>query len=743
MASAKSSYAARLPAWVLLGAVLGVLVGLFIGQDAAVLEPIGTSYVLMMEVVVFPYIICTLLHGLGRLSPGNAWRLFRSAWMIFLGVWAITFFVIFLLSFAIPPVPPPSFIDADTERKSLNLLEILIPANPFVDLVQNHLPAIVIFSIIFGIAIQRTDNKEAFLSVLDIVRKASVTIWGWVVLLAPLGVFALFANTAGTLEPDDLADLSLYLLTMILGTVILAFWVLPSIIAALCPLTTREVLRDLQSALVIAVVTTLSVAALPYVQQATEKLATQLNVEAKDRSDVLQTTLAVSYPLGQLGNYFIWLFILFAAFYYRVPIPFADQLLLPVIVLLSGIGSPSSSIDAVAFLSSWLNLPTAAPDLYVGMMTVTRYGQVVASVMGFAFISILVTLNYYGRLKIQLRPFLQAVSVSCAVLAVVTVGGRIVQSQIPVPPESPYQAFQLPEDVTKDVEVVVGKVPESDPTQAEPSSPVTSAQQSILADIQRRGELRVGFNANVIPFSYENADGKLVGFDIAYAYRLAHDLGVRLRLVPFEWQKLAGDLANDRFDLAASGIYVTDRRLRTFDVSEPYYKSPLALIVRANVANRFLSRESIDAQKDLTVAVFDDPVLVPLAKRYFGKAKIKVLPNYSDLAQHKDVDAAIWTLEQAKAWAATRVAYTAVVPRDMGGDLLIAYLIPRGTPELRQYLNYWLRLQRVNGFHDRMVRLWLDGKAELAHKPRWSLLGYLIGWERAAGLSAASRVREF
>ena len=64
----------------------------------------------------------------------------------------------------------------------------------------------------------------------------------------------------------------------------------------------------------------------------------------------------------------------------------------------------------------------------------------------------------------------------------------------------------------------------------------------------------------------------------------------------------------------------------------------------------------------------------------------------------------------------------------MGGDLLIAYLIPQGAHELRQFLDYWLRLQRVNGFHDRMVRHWLDGEPESKKRPRWSLLGYLTGW---------------
>ena len=731
MASFGSAYASRLPAWVMIGAVLGILVGVFFGEDAAVLEPIGTSYVLMMEIVVFPYIICTLLHGLGRLSPDTAWLLFRRSWMVYLGVWGITFAVIFLLSLAVPPVPPPSFIDAEAGEKGLNLLQLLIPANPFVDLVQNHLPAIVIFSIVFGIAIQRVENKDAFLSVMDLVRKASVTIWGWIVMLAPIGVFALFANTAGTLEPAALADLSLYLLTMILGTVILAFWILPSIIAALCPVSTREVLRDLQSALVIAVVTTLSVAALPFVQQATEKLAKQLEIEARDRSDIIQTTLAVSYPLGQLGNYFIWLFILFAAFYYRVPIDFGDQLLLPLIVLLSGIGSPSSSIDAVAFLTSWLNFPDKATNLYVGMMTITRYGQVVASVMGFAFICILVTLNYYGKLRLRTPRLALSLFVSCGVLAAVTATGRVVQSELPVRQASPYLAFSLPVSVTDGVDAVIETTPASRQATEQSRTPTVSPSDSLLQQIRQAGEIRVGFNANVIPFSYRNDDGQLVGFDIAYAYRLARDLGVRLRLVPFEWPNLAQDLEDRRFDLAASGIYVTDARLQRFEVSEPYYKSPLALIVRAADAEKFLSLEAIEAQADLTIAVFRDPVLVPLAQRLFRDAKVnvKVLESYADLAEQADIDAALWTLEQAKAWAASRSLYTAVVPKDMGGELLIAYLIPRGARELRLFVNYWLRLQRVDGFHQSTVRHWLDGEPEPRKTPRWSILGNLLGWE--------------
>jgi Na+/H+-dicarboxylate symporter len=421
-----------------------------------------------MEVVVFPYIICSLLYGLGRLSPDTAWRLFRRSWRIYLAVWGITFLVIFLLSFAIPPAPPPSFIDASVPEKSLDLLNLLIPANPFLDLVRNHLPAIVIFSIIFGIAIQRVENKETFLSVLNLVRAASVTIWHWVVMLAPFGVFALFADTAGTLAPAALADLSLYLVTVVIGTLILALWILPSVMAALFPMSTREVLQDLQGALVIAVVTSLSVAALPFIQQAAEKLAKSMAIEDEDCGEIIKTSLAVSYPLAQLGNFFIWLFVLFAAFYYRIPLSLGEQTALPFVTLLSGFGSPTSSVDAVAFLTDWLSFPPEATDLYVGMMTVTRYGQVVVSAMGFAFVTFLVTLSYYGKLELRVPRLGLSLLVAALAVVAATMTGRIVQSEVVEPAAIPYLAYELAPDITRGVTAVIEE------SRANPAQPPTA-----------------------------------------------------------------------------------------------------------------------------------------------------------------------------------------------------------------------------------------------------------------------------
>ena len=66
--------------------------------------------------------------------------------------------------------------------------------------------------------------------------------------------------------------------------------------------------------------------------------------------------------------------------------------------------------------------------------------------------------------------------------------------------------------------------------------PARISNPSTIANIRKRGVLRVGFNPQVIPFSYRNDRGELVGFDISYAYRLARDLGVAIELIPFTGQ---------------------------------------------------------------------------------------------------------------------------------------------------------------------------------------------------------------
>ena len=56
----------------LMGLGLGIGVGLFFGEPAQVLEPIGNACISLLQMAVLPYFIVALIYGVGRRSFEDA-----------------------------------------------------------------------------------------------------------------------------------------------------------------------------------------------------------------------------------------------------------------------------------------------------------------------------------------------------------------------------------------------------------------------------------------------------------------------------------------------------------------------------------------------------------------------------------------------------------------------------------------------------------------------------------------------
>src|SRR5262249_43482432 len=165
-----------------------------------------------------------------------------------------------------------------------------------------------------------------------------------------------------------------------------------------------------------------------------------------------------------------------------------------------------------------------------------------------------------------------------------------------------------------------------------------------------RGVIRIGYGRDIIPFTYANGKGDLVGFDIAYAYQLARDLHVRVEFVPIAWASLIDDLDAHRFDIVMSAVYVTNSRLQAVQVSDSYFESPAGPISPGRRARRYLRYDATAAPPALARGVLRAPALPPLARQIFPKARLVPLDSYDELPSHPEVDAALWSLEEARAW---------------------------------------------------------------------------------------------
>jgi proton glutamate symport protein len=393
--------------------------------------------------------------------------------------------------------------------------------------------------------------------------------------------------------------------------------------------------------------------------------------------------------------------------------------LLGPITLLSVSGAPSTTLSAVSFMSHWLALPDDTLPLYVEAMTITRYGQVALSVSAYAFVALAVPFIYFKQTVWRPARGIAALMLGVVIFAAVALSMRAVSGRLfPPPSDAAILDRRLDPALVASVEAVVRDVP---PDRLQPiDGPPT------IDGIRDRGSLRVGYGRDTVPFTYTNAKGDLIGFDVSYAYKLASDLHVRLEFVPVDWDRLQADLADRRLDIVMAGAYITEQRLEALQVTRPYYESPIAFIARSEHASRFLHYADVANAPDLTLGVLADSAIFRLCQHLFPKARIVPLRTYDDLPRHSELDAAIWSLEQARVWASAHPGFSAVAASGMGAPLMFAYFMPPNATTLASYFDIWLSLQASNGFRAAQIAYWIDGKPRPSPTPRWNLLDNVL-----------------
>lgn len=120
-----------------------------------------------------------------------------------------------------------------------------------------------------------------------------------------------------------------------------------------------------------------------------------------------------------------------------------------------------------------------------------------------------------------------------------------------------------------------------------------------LAEIRRRGTLRVGLDASFPPFETIDANGQIVGLDVDIAQAIAADVGVKVELVNIGFDGLYDALLARRVDLVISGLPYDPRWTQDVAYSSNYFNAGQVLVTRA-------SDDTIKTVEDLagrTVAV--------------------------------------------------------------------------------------------------------------------------------------------
>lgn len=90
--------------------------------------------------------------------------------------------------------------------------------------------------------------------------------------------------------------------------------------------------------------------------------------------------------------------------------------------------------------------------------------------------------------------------------------------------------------------------------------------------------IRVGTDATFPPMEFIK-DGKRTGFDVELIEALGKEMGKTVEWVDIDFKGLIPGLISNRFDVAASAIYMTEERRKVVNFTDSYYKGGLAVLV--------------------------------------------------------------------------------------------------------------------------------------------------------------------
>ena len=344
----------RILAALLLGLLLGIAASAAASPAvttaaAAIAEPVGGLWLDALRMTIIPLIVALLITGIATTAEAaRAGRLTARALVLFVAIlWTTTILAALLfplllqlwpipgssgdtLRAALGTVPPP----ADQAPGIADFLRSIIPANPIAAAANDAILPLIFFTTVFGFAVTRLPPgpRDRLTGFFDAIVQAMLVVVGWVLWIAPLGIFALAFVVGARAGAGAVGALVHYILAVSL--VGIAIWLLAYPLAHFAGrIPVAAFARAVLPAQAVAVGTQSSLASLPPMLAGAERLG--------------------------------------------VP-PHAAGVVLPLAVALFRATSPAMNLAVVLYIAHWFGIELGPMQIAAGVATaaITTMGSV-------------------------------------------------------------------------------------------------------------------------------------------------------------------------------------------------------------------------------------------------------------------------------------------------------------------------------------------------------------------------------
>lgn len=385
----------------LVAAFIGALAGLlanaaFAGTDALtwvvanVAQPIGDVFLRALSMLVVPLLFSALVGGIAELDIRHLGRIGLRMLGYTVVVSAIAVVIGLTLINVIRPGAGDSEIRAAAEsveappasdQSAIELIVAMVPRNPLAAAAEGDMLAVILFSLLFGIALSftATDSAKTLKGAIAGLYDVMMKLIDGVLWLMPLGVLALVFAMTARLGLSVLWQLAGYVGVVMLGLGIHMFVVYSLSVRFLGGMSPVRFFVGIWDAMITAFSTASSSATLPTaLRVADEKL--KLDMQSS------RFVLTAGSAMNQNGTaLFEGVTVLFLAQLYGVPLSVLDQVEVLVICILGGIGTagvPAGSIPVIAMILARYGIPAEGLGLILGINHPLDMSRTVLNVTG-------------------------------------------------------------------------------------------------------------------------------------------------------------------------------------------------------------------------------------------------------------------------------------------------------------------------------------------------------------------------
>ncbi len=376
---------------ILIALALAVLVGAFLDPATAlfgitfssVFNFVGTLFLNALKMLIVPLIMSSIIVGMMEIQPDALGRLGYKTLIYY----AASSLVAILIGLLVVNMLQPGIADGEPVREMVglsadtgdviervegrgsgDLAEVfirMIPPNIVSAAAEGKMLGLIFFSLLFGFFISRVKGqpgetlKNFWNGLLDVMMQMTE----WVMLFAPIGVFALVATVLMTSGLDAFKPLAVFFITVLVALAIHLLVVMPSVLKFIARVKPAAHFRAMMPALLTAFSTSSSSATLPITIDCVE-----------NRAGVSNRVSGFTLPLGATVNMdgtalYECVAAMFIAQAYGLSLDLTTQFTIVLIALLTSIGVagiPSASLVAITIILSAIGLPVEA----VGMILV-------------------------------------------------------------------------------------------------------------------------------------------------------------------------------------------------------------------------------------------------------------------------------------------------------------------------------------------------------------------------------------